>query len=223
MPDRPGFRVGNAIVVKQNVMCPDRLTLSLAGWQGRVKEIYAEEGTLEIAWDSVTLRSLPDDYIRECEIEGLGWASMILGFDEMEPASPRDTLKDVSQTYRAISKQHQWDHLADENPGIAEVLRDLNDPDMFECLEAWEAHLTQVLTFPFEARVEELMRGGPIRVGDLLQVLRIDDEDDKYGLLVDVRLGRQKYTFPLCDLEATDVNSSNYQPLRDYVVWFANR
>ncbi|MCG3161995.1 MAG: hypothetical protein JMDDDDMK_03223 [Acidobacteria bacterium] len=33
----------------------------------------------------------------------------------------------------------------------------------------------------------------------------------------------QPGNFPLCDLEATGKKSKNYQLLRDYVVWFANR
>jgi hypothetical protein len=47
--------------------------------------------------------------------------------------------------------------------------------------------------------------------------------EDLYGILVHVRRERETFVFPLCDLEATDANSPNYQPLRDYVVWFANR
>ena len=42
------------------------------------------------------------------------------------------------------------------------------------------------------------------------------------GLLLKVRVGRREYLVPLCDMEATDTKSANYQPLYDYVVWFAN-
>jgi hypothetical protein len=47
--------------------------------------------------------------------------------------------------------------------------------------------------------------------------------DDLYGVIVDLRHGRRKYAFPLCDLEVTDKHSPNYQIVRDYAVWFANR
>ena len=56
-----------------------------------------------------------------------------------------------------------------------------------------------------------------------MQVLGICEADDHYGVLVNVSSGQGHFVFPLCDLEATDQRAANYQPVRDYVVWFANR
>jgi hypothetical protein len=223
MPDKPRFRVGDAVVVKSGVLCPDNPTLSLAGWQGWVTELYPEEGTLAFKWDSPTLRSIPADYIRECELEGLGWESMVLGMDEVLLANPRDTPEEADAVYEEIMTYHRWDHLADLNPGISDLLGPLGKADGHTYLHAWKEHLAQVLRFPFEARVEEQLRRGPVQVGDILQILGIADVDDLYGILVSARLDRRSYTLPLCDLEATDHSSSNYQPLNDYVIWFANR
>ena len=47
--------------------------------------------------------------------------------------------------------------------------------------------------------------------------------DDMHGIIVDVQRGEEPFAFPLCDLEATNKASANYQVLRDYVVWLANR
>jgi hypothetical protein len=44
-----------------------------------------------------------------------------------------------------------------------------------------------------------------------------------YGILIEVKEGRRKLAFPLCDLEATDEQSTNYQLVKDYAIWFANR
>jgi hypothetical protein len=57
MPVKPSFRVGDAVVVKSGVLCPDKPTVSLAGWQGWVTELYPAEGTLAFKWDSPTMRS----------------------------------------------------------------------------------------------------------------------------------------------------------------------
>jgi hypothetical protein len=35
--------------------------------------------------------------------------------------------------------------------------------------------------------------------------------------------GRRKHTFHLCDLAVVDDRSPNYQLVKDYRVWFANR
>ena len=61
--------------------------------------------------------SIPDDYIRECEIEGLGWESMVLGMDELASAAPRGTPQQTRAVYEEIAERHAWDNLADTNPG----------------------------------------------------------------------------------------------------------
>ncbi len=33
----------------------------------------------------------------------------------------------------------------------------------------------------------------------------------------------QEFLFPLADLEVLNKKSKNYQPIKDYVVWYANR
>jgi len=223
MPDKPSFRVGDAVAVNLGVMDPDNPTLSLAGWQGWVTEIYPQEGTLAFTWDSLTLRSIPADYIRQCEIAGLGWEAMILEMGEVSPATPRDTPREAEAVYEEIMTHHRWDYLSDLNPAISDLLGPLGEADEISYLHAWEEHLEQALRFPFHARREEQHRRGPVAVGDIVEVLGIADIDDLYGILVNARLDRRSYTLPLCDLEATDHFSSNYQPLNDYVVWFANR
>ena len=77
---------------------------------------------------------------------------------------------------------------------------------------------------PFNAKVVETsFRRGPIRHGERLTVLGITGVDDSYGVLVDVKRGRESFVYPLCDLETVDVRSPNHDPLQLYVVWFANQ
>jgi hypothetical protein len=148
---------------------------------------------------------------------------MVLGIEDVSPARPRDKPQTVKQVVEDIREHHLWDHLSDLNPGISELLDPLGKSDTLTYLHTWEAHLEKILRFPFEARREEQLQGDSIAVGRIVKVLGIADVDDVYGLLVDVRVERRKYMLPLCDLKVTDSSSSNYQPVNDYVVWFANR
>jgi hypothetical protein len=223
MSDKPTFRVGDSVVVNAGVMCPDKPSLSLAGWQGWVTEIDSESGTIGFNWDSVTLRAIPDDYIRESELGGLGWETMGLDIDEVSLATPRDTPQEAQAVYEEIMRHHAWDHLSDLNPGISQLLGPLGTADAMTILHAWEDHLEGTLRFPFKARREEAFERSPVSVGKIVEVLGIAEVDDHYGLLANVMLDRRTYMIPLCDLEATDEESPNYQPLNDYVVWFANR
>ena len=44
-----------------------------------------------------------------------------------------------------------------------------------------------------------------------------------YGIIVHVGIGRRRYDFPLCGLEAADKKSQQYQIVDDYRTWSANR
>jgi hypothetical protein len=60
---------------------------------------------------------------------------------------------------------------------------------------------------------------------DIFEFLDFDEEvDPNYGVLVDVKRtsDNKKFTLPLSDLEATDKQSTNYQLLDDFSVWFVN-
>lgn len=49
------------------------------------------------------------------------------------------------------------------------------------------------------------------------------EEDPKYGMLLQVKEGRRKGHVPLADVEVTPRDDANFWPVREYVVWFANR
>lgn len=104
------------------------------------------------------------------------------------------------------------------------VLAGVDPADEMAMMERWGDYLGQTLTFPFEAEVVELLfERGPIRHGDRLRVLGIHMVDDSYGVLADVKRGRESYVHPICDLETTNEKSPNHDLLQLYRVWFANR
>lgn len=103
------------------------------------------------------------------------------------------------------------------------MLANVNPDDEMAAFAAWEEHLNKVLSFPFEAVVDEFQDRGPLRSGDKVTVQSIVHVDGLYGILVQIKHKRRRSDFPLCDLEALSSNSSNYRFLREYVVWFANR
>ena len=94
----------------------------------------------------------------------------------------------------------------------------------------WGEYLRSHLIFPFEAIVDEASdeevfgvgKPSPIRYKDKLTVINAEFEDDKYGVVADVKKGKKKYTFSLCDLEVADKKSPNYKLIDDYRTWFAN-
>lgn len=217
--DKPmRFKIGDSVKVKKGVMCPDDDTVCMSGWQGRVFDV--DDDVIGIRWDSITLRQLPVDYITKSEEEGLGWTEMYLGPDEIEPAAPRDSEKEAGNTADEMESKHQWLRSDEESKRIFQVIADAEDE-----IEAWHRHLNTVLTFPFEAEISEPQRGGPLKSGDTVKVHSISDfdDDDLYGLLVNVTRGRERFVLPLGDLTVLNKSSPNFLPVQDYCVWFANR
>lgn len=222
------IKVGGSVVVKDGIMCPDMESLSIAGWQGRVSDVFVgddKEILVNVEWDSITLRSLPEGYVKQSEEEGLDWASMNLLISEVKPIQPRDTEKDVQSAIEELSDLpsfHSWNFLGEEGARISSVLEGLDQDDTYACMEAWSEHLEEVLVFPFDAVIADGDNRGPLKVGDQIRVHGIELVDDLYGIIVNVRLGRRKYAHPLCNLEVLDKKSPNYQNVMDYAVWFAN-
>lgn len=220
------FPIGESVVVKPGVTDPD-YGYDLSGWQGRVIENhYVDEQKnpcVTIAWDSLTLNQMPDEMIERCEEDGLDWSSMGLYAREVAPASPRDKIHQVETVRAEIADKHQMDHLGEQGRRIQKVLNSATRKGAMGTSKAWEKYLKANLTFPFEAEVSEWQDRGPIKTGERVRVLRIEIVDDSYGVIVAIKTKHGRYDFPLCDLDVIPDTSPNYQPVKDYAVWFANR
>jgi hypothetical protein len=223
MKKTTNIKIGDSVVVKDGIKCPDMESLSIAGWQGLIIDIFDDDDEMivEINWDSITLKSLPKYYIKDSEEEGLSWDRMILGVDDVKLTSPRDTEKDVQKTTDELAKLHAWDFLDEEGPRISEVLKGIDPDDTYACMRAWEKHFKKVLVFPFDAKIID-SDNSRLKVGDRVQVNSITEVGDLYGIIVGITFKGKKYAYPLCDLEVLDRKSPNYQNVQDYVVWFAN-
>lgn len=216
------LRMGDSVMVKPKVRDPD-LDIEIGGWQGRLVKDPDADGLVMIAWDSVTLINTPDAVIAQCVEQGLDWTQMGLSTGEIVLADPRDSTEDVEKAIDELFKKHAWSWLGEEGERIGKVLAGIDPDDEMGLLDAWEEHLAENMGFPFEAQISEYQERGPLQAGDRLRVTGIGLVDDLYGIIVDVRRGREKFAFPLCDLEVVDKRSPNYQLVDDYAVWFANR
>jgi len=218
----PSVKVGSSIRVKEGIKDPDS-DMALSGWQGRILEIEKDESghpQLLVAWDSQTLRSMPQSYLEQSELEGMDWQQFYLEIDDVEFAPSRDTQKDVNDAVGEITSQIGWCSFGEEGKRIQKVLSDAKSE--LEEFEAWVRYLGENLRFPFEAEVSEYQEKRRLRQGDRLKVVGITAVDDHYGIIVACRQGSRKVDFPLCDL-AVKGNSENMQMVSDYAVWFANR
>ena len=97
----------------------------------------------------------------------------------------------------------------------------------------WWKWLRDNLKFPFEVkRMEDnddayfftdVAKSEPFRLGHVMKAIDMELEDHLHGVIIKVREGRRVGHVPLCDVEVTSKENDNFWPVREYVVWFANR
>ena len=122
--------------------------------------------------------------------------------------------------------EHLWD-----GPGV-KAAKDFER----KCAEwqerDWMTWLAENLVFPFtatreedddEAYFQEGAAQAPFRLGHTMEVLGLELEDDPCGIIVKAREKRRIGHVPLCDLQVKPKTDKDYWPVREYVVWFANR
>lgn len=216
------FKKGDTIRVKPIFIDEDTET-DLSGFHGIVHEINHHENdiSVEITWDATSLRKLPSEYIRTCEIEGYSWTSYFFLEQDIElvPSQPSD--ESAEKVIEELEYEHRFDH--DGNTEfLEELLGDCDDE--YEEFEAWQTFLTEKLKFPIIMKVTPDMEPGRVRVGDEIKAFEIDDlVDDMRGIFVNGKHHTGTVMLPLCDLEVKDKESEAYSLVYMYVVWFANR
>jgi hypothetical protein len=223
---RSSLKIGNSVRVKEGMQCPDLEDLCIGGRQGRVSEIGEDaggNGLICIRWDSITLKNMPRHFIDQSEEEGFEYERMYLWPEDVELAERRDIEEDVAEILAESSRRHSWSWLGEEGKRIQRVLADVDEADVMEALKAWQKYLEKTLSLPFDAVVSGYQDKGPLQSGDSVSVKKISIVDDLYGIIIELWRGRKKYHHPLCDLEVINDDSANYQPLKGYCVWFANR
>ena len=120
-------------------------------------------------------------------------------------------------TYVKDGEKSRWDSPSIAiKPGVCTV-------------SAW---LAENLTFPFTVTREEdeddayFLPGAadkPFRLGHKMMVVGLEEDDVNEGVMVKVAERRQTGYVPLCDVEVKPKTDNNFWPVREYVVWFANR
>jgi len=220
------LKTGQSVKVKKGIFCPDDPEFDLSGWQGRIIDIGEDENgetTIDIVWDSITLKEMSEEYIVKCETDGLDWASMYLFPSDVEQVNERDSKKDTDKIHNEIENRFGWIGMGEEGIRIQAVVNSAKNSSDREIMKTWGNYLEKHLKFPFESVVEGYHGKLPIRQGDKLRIFSIKLVDDDYGVIVSCKSGNSRFDIPLADIAAVDENSDNAHHIHDYRVWFANR
>ena len=89
-------------------------------------------------------------------------------------------------------------------------------------LDIWLDYLEKELTFPFEASIQD-SENFELQWKDIVNVKQIEDFADMYGILLEIRKGRKKFIFPLCDLEVVEKQSRNRFIIDAFLEWWTEK
>ncbi|MCT4615353.1 MAG: calcium-binding protein [Marinifilaceae bacterium] len=166
---------------------------------------------------------IPSNYITQSEEEGYDWKHMILYESDIEKATQRDTKYDVEITQNKLSDDFQWASFGKAGKRIMKLIKGIDPNDEMGLLDSWLEYLNMELSFPIAVRVTESEYHNNIQYGDNVSLESLDYTADMRGIIASIRSKRSNYNFPLCDLEVIDETNKNFQILKDYCIWFANR
>jgi len=110
----------------------------------------------------------------------------------------------------------------EENILLNGAIQDLHALRLEEAKKAF--HEYQDIYPNGEAVDDKLAKHQPFRLDHIMEVMGIEsEEDDRRGVIVQVKEAKKTGYVPLYDLEVTSREDRNFWPVREYVVWDANR
>src|SRR4028118_1113136 len=118
------MKKGDNVKVKQGILDPDLNQFDMSGRQGRITNITSdnESDLIEIAWDSITLKQLPKEFIENSIEDGYDYSVMSLGKDDIELTKPRDKGSDVEKQKKTIENHYHNIAFDEHEKRIAAIL-----------------------------------------------------------------------------------------------------
>jgi hypothetical protein len=238
------LKKGDSVRVLPGVKDQD-VDTDLGGWQGRIEEIdKGKETFVYIAWDSITLKQMPLEYIMSAVEEGYEYCLMWLENIEVEPAEPRDRPEDVEEAVSELFEKYESGHRCEEEQLIRQILDCEDLPVTEETQNKFYKYFQEHIKYPcivtgtedfsweepyvlgvFDDReYQQLKKTKPSYTDKyyLKEPVRIIDE--LYGIIFRVKRisDNRLFELPLWDLKTADKQDSNTSLLKAYSFWMTN-
>ena len=125
------LKPGDHIIVRPGEQLEEP-SLDISGWRGRVMAID-EDGNLLVAWDSQTLREIPETAVAKLLNEEIDWTCMYIEPEALLPYEPRGEIADALAVARIRSGAHgaNFDEITD-NPLFYDLIDEDWDDDWDE-------------------------------------------------------------------------------------------
>ncbi len=240
------MKTGDSVKVKQGILDPDFNKFDMSGWQGRITDIAPnnQPDLIEIAWDSITLKQLAQEFIENSIEDECAYSIMILGKEDVELIKPRDKKSDVEKQLEKLEANYGRRTFDEQERRIATILSkdDLSVTEetqkiYFDYLQKnikKPVVLTGTEDFPWE---EKYLLGGwskkeykklkktQASYTDKFEFIELsEDIDEIYGIIAKVKRAtdNKQFMLPVWDLKCIERSSKNYDLISDYSSWMTN-
>ena len=217
----------------------------MGGWQGRIEDIDKDKETfVYIAWDSITLKHMPLEYIMSALDEDYEYCQMWLEDKEVEPAEPRDRPEDVEEAVSELFEKYESGPKREEEQLIRQILDSEDLSITEETQNKFCKYLQEHIKYPcivtgtedfsweepyllgiFDDReYQKLKKTKPSYTDRYYLKGPVKIIDDLYGIIAKVRRisDNKLFELPLWDLETADKQDSSTSLLKAYSFWMTN-
>lgn len=235
---------GDSVRVLPGVKDQD-IDTDLGGWQGRIEDIdKGSETYVEIAWDSITLKQMPLEYIMSALDEDYEYCLMWLEDKEVEPAESRDRPEDVAEAVFELFEKYESGHSREEEQLVQQILDSEDLSVTEETQNKFYKYLLEHIKYPCivtgtedfsweepyvlgifdDKEYQELKKTKPSYTDRYYLKGPVKIIDDLYGIIAKVRRisDNRLFELPLWDLKTADKQDSNASLLEAYSFWMTN-
>jgi len=214
--DDPDFPIDSHVRITKAVSHPYLKKLKMRNWEGTVLRAYYDEEDKEaydILLDAHSLKQIPLHIIESMAMDDEDIRYYKLYRNQLASTKGKGSFQEDFTTFRTLTHRFKWGFLEDDH---AERIKNamLAHPNLSD-VENWMKYLLPRFQFPFN--VETLGILGP---QEKLKVIDFAFVDEDYGIIMNIKQGRSKGTYPLADMEITGSSDSiNAQLIEDYLLW----
>lgn len=202
---RPKFKIGSSVRVNKNIISDFDDSVNMKDWEGRVIDAYRnDEGDIyEVEFDSVTMRSMPEEFFERTVLEGEDFSEYGFSPEDLTKSKSRDTEIQTLAAYRVNLHKHKWYYLdseADRNLMFQIMTKMPQKSDS----ENWELYFQKNLTFPFDAEIKGIFH---LPARTKVEVLQLFGWDEYGGALVMINNNKMVKEHVLSDLTTDGKNA----------------
>lgn len=90
----------------------------------------------------------------------------------------------------------------------------------YEQAAAWHCHLEDRLAFPFQAKCIAHRSNSPLKVGEVVEVINMADQDDcLHDMFVIIQFLGRRFAVPLSQLQPINVDEQTKEAVGDWHYW----